>query len=147
MESPHSVSSTTASAPSPIGQSVGRLDRKVFIRDARGNYLALDDNGPFFTNDRAAAAVLDFQTDQVAAQIEMIRKANGPLLVAEPVPPEEVYEVCDRCHELFMASMIFFDGRGFLCGDCRKKLPAPKPANEARAAVRAEIGRHGSTTP
>jgi formylmethanofuran dehydrogenase subunit E len=37
------------------------------------------------------------------------------------VPPEEIYETCDRCKELFMPFMTFFDGKQFLCADCRSR--------------------------
>jgi hypothetical protein len=94
-------------------------DLRVMIRNADGNYLANDANGLFFTNDRSRAALFNFQADRVQEQIEIIRRTEGMVLVAEPVPPEEIYETCDKCKELFMPSMTFFDGNRFLCADCR----------------------------
>jgi len=93
----------------------------VFIRDAHGRYLAQDANGLFFTEDRFVAIVLNFQGDHVPKQIEAIRQAHGIELVADPVPLEEIYEMCDQCRELFIPFMTFFDGKRFLCPDCRKR--------------------------
>jgi hypothetical protein len=95
-------------------------DIKVFIRNARGKYLAQDAHGLFFTEDRSAALIFDYRADAVAEQLEVIARAHGIALAADPVPPEEIYETCDRCKELFMPFMIFFDGKQFLCADCRR---------------------------
>ena len=96
-------------------------DIKVFVRTARGKYLAQDGNGLFFTDDRAAALVFDYQGDSVQEQLEAIGRTHGIALAADPVPPEEIYEKCDRCHDLFMPFMTFFDGKQFLCADCRRR--------------------------
>jgi hypothetical protein len=96
-------------------------DIKVFIRNARGQYLAQDANGLFFTETRSAALILSYRADCVADQLEMIEKTHGLTLAADPVPPEEIYEKCDRCNDLFMPFMTFFDGKQFLCADCRRR--------------------------
>ena len=96
-------------------------DIKVFIRDTRGKYLAEDANGLFFTEDRSAAIVLNYRADGVPEQLETIQQIQGVALVADPVPPEEIYETCDRCKELFMPFMTFFDGKQFLCAECRRR--------------------------
>ena len=97
-------------------------DIKVFIRNAQGKYLAQDANGVFFTEDRSAALVFNYRSDSVPEQLEMIGTTHGIALIAEPVPPEEIYETCDRCRDLFMPFMTFFDGKRFLCPDCRNRL-------------------------
>jgi hypothetical protein len=97
-------------------------DIKVFIRTAQGKYLAQDDNGLFFTDNRAAALILNYRADQVLEQLELIGRTHGINLAADPVPPEEIYESCDRCQELFMPFMTYFDGKEFLCADCRRRL-------------------------
>jgi hypothetical protein len=102
-------------------------DIKVFIRDTRGKYLAQDANGLFFTEDRAVAIVFDYRADDVPAQLEAIQRVHGMALAADPVPPEEIYETCDRCHDLFMPFMTYFDGKRFLCPECRRRAPA-RPA-------------------
>jgi hypothetical protein len=96
-------------------------DIKVFIRNARGKYLAQDANGLFFTEDRSVAIVLSYRADCVPEQLELIGKTHGMALSADPVPPDEIYETCDRCKDLFMPFMIFFDGTRFLCADCRRR--------------------------
>ena len=98
----------------------GLPDIKVFIRNAQGKYLAQDANGLFFTEDRSVAVVLNYEADQVPAQLEAIQKTQGVSLAADPVPLDEIYERCDRCKELFTPFMTYFDGKRFLCPDCRK---------------------------
>jgi hypothetical protein len=99
-------------------------DIKVFIRNARGKYLAQDTNGLFFTDNRSVALVFDYRGDSVLEQLEIIGKTYGIALAADPVPPEEIYETCDRCKDLFMPYMTFFDGKQFLCADCRRRASA-----------------------
>ncbi len=95
-------------------------DIKVFIHNTAGQYLAGTAKELFFTNDRSLALVLDYRADRVPEQLEVIRRTHGITLVADPVPLEEIYESCDRCKELFVPFMIVFDGKRFLCPDCRK---------------------------
>jgi hypothetical protein len=102
-------------------------DIKVFIRNVRGKYLAQDANGLFFTDDRAAAMVFDYRGDSVPEQLEIIGKTHGIALAADPVPPDEIYETCDRCKDLFMPFMTFFDGKRFLCADCRRRASTRSP--------------------
>lgn len=96
-------------------------DYKVFVRNPRGKYLAQDANGLFFSEDRSVAMVFNYRADSVAEQLEVIGKTYGVVLAADPVPPEEIYETCDRCQDLFMPFMTFFDGKQFLCADCRRR--------------------------
>ncbi len=100
-------------------------DLRVMLRDTRGKYLAQDDNGLFFTENRSAALVFSYHSDQVAEQLEVLRKSEGISLLTEPIPPEEIYETCDRCKELFVPWMTFYDGHNFLCGECRQ-LSSPR---------------------
>ncbi len=103
-------------------------DFRVFIRNSQGKFLAQDSSGLFFTDDRTQAATFNFQSDQVQEQLELILRTEGVMLVADPVPPEEVYETCDQCKELFMPFMTFFDGKRFLCPDCRNGRPSQRRA-------------------
>ena len=93
----------------------------MFVRNPRGKYLAQDVNGLFFTEDRSVALVFNYRGDAVAEQLEVIGRTYGVALAADPVPPEEIYETCDRCQDLFMPFMTFFDGKQFLCADCRRR--------------------------
>lgn len=108
-------------------------DFRVVIRNPTGQYLMDDSRNIFFTDDRSQATVFHYRGDNVQEQIDAILKTQGVALVADPVPPEEVYETCERCKELFMPYMIFFDGQQFLCTECRKALAARRP-RPARAA-------------
>ncbi len=94
-------------------------DFRVVIRNARGQYLTEDATRLFFTDDRSQATVFYFLGDNVQEQIDVIQSTEGVRLEAEPVPPEEIYETCDGCKELFMPYMTFFDGKHYLCADCR----------------------------
>jgi hypothetical protein len=98
-------------------------DIRVMVRNAQGKYLAQDDYGLYFTEERTAAMVFNYRSDCVADQLAMLQKTHGIALAAEPVPPEEIYETCDRCKDLFMPFMTFFDGKQFLCADCRGRGP------------------------
>ena len=91
----------------------------MVIRNAQGKYLAQDDYGLFFTHDRSAAMVFSYGADNVAEQLAVLAEKHGVALAAEPVPPEEIYERCDRCHDLFMPWMTYFNGKEFLCAECR----------------------------
>jgi hypothetical protein len=106
-------------------------DIKVFIRNAQGKYLAQDANGLFFTDDRSAAIILDYDADEVPKQLAVIQRAQGVSLAADPVPLEEVYETCDRCKELFIPFMTFFDGKRFLCADCRQAVETGRSGRRA----------------
>ena len=102
-------------------------DIKVFIRNVRGQYLAGAGDRGYFTDERSEAIIVNYRTDRVPEQIEMIRKTQGIFLVADPVPLEEIYEKCDNCGELFSPLMTFFNGNRFICQDCQK----PRKRNRA----------------
>jgi len=106
-------------------------DIRVRIRNAHGKYLAVRGTDLFFTEDAAAALVLGYEEDQVAEQLETLRLTQGVVLDPVPVPLEEIYETCDRCRELFVPSMTFFDGTEFVCAECRH----PAPRRRARPAT------------
>jgi hypothetical protein len=104
-------------------------DIRVYIRDRGGRYLSRGSTDWVFTEDRSRAAVFYYLSDRVAEQIEMIRKTQGSVLGEEPVPLDEIYEVCDRCKELVVPFLIHFDGTRFLCSDCRSRVRSrPRPA-------------------
>jgi hypothetical protein len=112
-------------------------DIKVFIRNARGKYLAQDANGLFLTEDRSAAMVFNYRSDRIPEQLQIIQKTRGIALAADPVPLEEIYETCDRCKELFIPFMLYFDGKQFLCADCRRRaLPRPEVSDGREHAKR-----------
>lgn len=109
--------------PLPASQFDDRPDIKVFIVNTEGKYLAGDPSNWFFTKERQSAIVLNHRADQVAEQLQRLRDTQGIVLEEVPVPLQEIYEACDRCGELFMPFMVYFDGQRFLCRECRSRLP------------------------
>jgi len=107
-------------------------DVKVFILNPEGNYLTAAPDGLRFTPDRSRALIFDFRADQVAEQLREIQTVHGLALRAEPVPLAEIYETCDRCKELFMPFMTFFDGKRFLCADCRRLVAGSRQTQAGR---------------
>jgi hypothetical protein len=100
---------------------------KVLIVNEDGRYLTGTATQWEFTDDRNRAKVFDFHRDHVADQIRMVRKAHGTIWIAVRLDPREAYEFCDRCGTRLLSMDAFFDGRQFLCKDCRV-LPAQLPA-------------------
>ena len=96
-------------------------DIKVFIQDADGKYLSGDSANWFFSEDSTRAIVLNYKADHVPEQLERLQETQRIVLKAVPVPLAEIYETCDRCQELFVPFMTFFDGKQFLCAECRSR--------------------------
>ena len=92
---------------------------KVLIVNDDGQYLAGTAYGWEFTDDRSKARVFDYEADQVAERIELVRRAQGKVWIAVKVDPREVYEFCDRCGRRMRTLRTFFDGREYLCGACQ----------------------------
>ncbi len=93
---------------------------KVLIVNDDGQYLAGTAFEWGFTDDRGKARVFDYQADRVAELVELVRKVHGRVWIAVKLDPREVYEFCDRCGCRLRAFKAYFDGRQFLCSDCRK---------------------------
>jgi hypothetical protein len=93
---------------------------KVLIVNDDGQYLTGTAFEWGFTDDRSKARVLDYQADRVAELIELVRKAHGRVWIAVKLDPREVYEFCDRCGCRMRAFKTYFDGRQFLCSDCKE---------------------------
>ncbi|HOX56605.1 MAG TPA: hypothetical protein P5205_08005 [Candidatus Paceibacterota bacterium] len=92
---------------------------KVLIVNENGLYLAGTAFQWEFTDDRRKARVFDYHADHVADRIDLLRKAEGQVLIAVRVDPREIYEFCDQCGCRTRALKMFFDGQQFLCSDCR----------------------------
>jgi hypothetical protein len=93
---------------------------KVLIVNDDGQYLAGTAIHWEFTDDRSQARVFDYLEDRVADTIELIRKVHGRVWIAVKLDPREILEFCDRCGRRMRAHRTYFDGRRFLCADCRK---------------------------
>lgn len=106
---------------------------RVLIQNEAGHYLAGGPGKWYFTEERAAATIFHYLGDKVAEQLEVLRQTAGAVLEAVPVPMEEVYEICDGCKEFFAPVMVFFDGRVFLCADCRsRRMRKPSGKHQSR---------------
>lgn len=97
-----------------------RVAVKVLIVNDDGQYLAGTATHWEFTDDRSLARVFDYEDDRVAETIELIRKAHGRVWIAVRLDPREVYEFCDRCGSRMRPFRTYFDGRQFLCEECRQ---------------------------
>jgi hypothetical protein len=92
---------------------------KVLIINDDGQYLTGTAIEWDFTEDRSKATVFDYHGDRVAERIELVRKAQGQTWIAVRLDPREIYEFCDQCGCRKLVFKMLFDGRQFLCGDCR----------------------------
>ena len=92
---------------------------KVYIRGQDGAYLTGAGTDWEFTADRRKATVFDYLHDRIAEQLAGLHRDQGIVLVVEEVDPKEIHEICDECDQLVAPAKAFFDGRKFVCGECR----------------------------
>ncbi len=91
----------------------------VRVRNPEGKYLAGAGGQVEFCSDIKHARIFDCRRDQIEHQLAFIRLTQGIRLEAEPVDPKEIHETCDRCGSLALPFHMYFDGKQFLCRDCR----------------------------
>ena len=103
-------------------------DIKVVVRSPDGHYLTGGPTEWGFTDNLADAAVFSYLAHGIEAQLEQIRRSQGFALEAVHVASHDLCESCDRCKEIVLPSIVFFDGKQFLCPDCRAKSPAASNA-------------------
>jgi len=99
-------------------------DVRVVIRSPDGHYLAGGPTEWEFTDNLADAAVFNYIADEIEAQLEAIRQAQGISLEAVHVAAHELCETCDRCEATVLPTIAFFNGKQFLCPDCTLVTPA-----------------------
>jgi hypothetical protein len=97
----------------------------VVLRDDQGRYLAGRRQEWAFTADSRNACVFDYVRDRIPEQLESLRTQFGIVLIPIPVESAERYEVCDRCGRRALPFRVFFDGRQYLCAECRELLLTP----------------------
>ena len=97
---------------------------RVLLRNPEGLYLAGTEQAARFTPHPAEARVFDFLADQVAARIEGDCAQHGLVWTVVRADPRAGFETCDRCGRQVMAFKVVFDGRAFLCADCRSQAGA-----------------------
>lgn len=98
---------------------------KVLILNEHGQYLAGTASHWEFTEDRTRARVFDYQKDHVTEQLRLVRRVYGTIWIAVKLDPRETYEFCDRCGTRMTALHAVFDGREFLCRECKLGPQAP----------------------
>lgn len=104
----------------------GFQDIKVVLQSPEGKYLSGSAIDWRLTEDRASAVVFDLFGHRVLEQLALLREQVGFSLEPVLLPPKEVYETCDACQRLLMPRQIFFDGRQFLCFDCKARADAKR---------------------
>jgi hypothetical protein len=99
-------------------------DRKVLLRTPDGMYLSRGSDDLRLSNDVYSAVVCDYLKDQVEEKLSLLQRVHGLVLQAVPLNWEDIYETCDRCRQMVVPLRVFFDGKQFLCEECRKANPA-----------------------
>ena len=92
----------------------------VRIRNPEGKYLGGEAKQMAFFDDIRKAIVFDCRRDRIQEQVEFVRETQGIALEVVPVDPEEIQESCDGCGRLALSFQMFFDGKNYLCGNCRR---------------------------
>ena len=92
---------------------------KVVIRTTEGRYLGGDVNNLRLVNDVYGAVLLDPTEIRMEETLLELRNVTGLVFEALPLKLEEVFETCDGCGQMVIPLMAFFDGKKFLCLDCR----------------------------
>ena len=101
----------------------------VRVRNSEGKYLAGAGGQAEFCNDITKARIFDCRRDQIELQLAYIHLTQGIVLEAEPVDPKEIHETCDRCGRLALPFQMFFDGKRYLCGECRNSISSGFPTS------------------
>lgn len=107
---------------------------KVLIVNDDGQYLTGTAFEWEFTDERSKARVFDYQADRVGELIDLVRKTQGRVWIAVKLDPREVFEFCDRCGCRMWAFKTYFDGRQFLCRNCREVESDATPGLPPRGA-------------
>ena len=91
----------------------------VRIRNSEGKYVGGDAKKMDFFDDINKAIIFDFHRDHIDQQLELIRLTQGIVLKVVPLDPKEIHESCDRCGRIALSFQVFFDGKLYLCGECK----------------------------
>ena len=92
---------------------------KVLILNEHGQYLSGTATHWEFTEDRIRARVFDYHKDNVAEQLQLVRKIYGTVWIAMKLDPSETFEFCDRCGTRLTPTQVMFDGSLFMCAQCQ----------------------------
>jgi hypothetical protein len=95
----------------------------VVIRNFCGQYLAGNQGAWVFSNHLEQARIFDYVADRIPEQLALLERDHGLILDVVPIDPRERYETCDHCGKQVMAFRAYFNGREYLCPECRKTEP------------------------
>ena len=102
-----------------VPTTTGQHPQKVLLRSLDGAYLAEIEGQWRLTRDRSTARVCDYLRDHIADQLQRLEQTKGLVLLAEPVNARETCETCDQCSRSVPPVNAYFDGKRFLCPQCR----------------------------
>ncbi|HEY5911308.1 MAG TPA: hypothetical protein VJA21_11965 [Verrucomicrobiae bacterium] len=91
----------------------------VVLQSWDGKYLAGQTGAWSFSDQIDQARVFDYIADRIPEQLEKLEQGHGISLAVLPLDPRARFETCDRCGERMMAFRIYFDGKEYLCPECR----------------------------
>ena len=106
---------------------------KVLILTADGHYLAQTRGGWRLASKRSDATIFDYPAPGFADEIGKIPDVLGAVFVLQPADSFKADEICDGCGRVVKPSSAFFDGKWFLCPECKRKVRngngSPDPRN------------------
>ena len=109
----------------------------MLVQTLDGRYLTGEGEAWTLTNDWAKAAILDFPALHLADKLKTIPNAAENIFVLVPFDAFSPYETCDRCGRRVRSWKTFFDGRQFLCPQCRTDLVSGSPPSGRSSSSRA----------
>ena len=100
----------------------------VRVRNSEGKYLTEEGGQLGFCSDIKRARIFDCRRDRVEHQLAYLRLMRGLVLEVEPVDPKEIHETCDCCGRLALSFQVYFDGKRYLCEQCRDGSASDLPS-------------------
>ena len=91
----------------------------VRLLNSQGQYLAQGNKEFMFTTDADRAMVFEYDEGKAQKLVAFFADKKGIPLTIEYVEDPDVYEWCDNCKEMQLPHDTFFNGRTFLCLDCK----------------------------
>jgi hypothetical protein len=101
----------------------------VRVRNSEGKYLTEEGGHLGFCSDIQKARIFDCRRDRVEHQLAYLRLIRGLVLEVEPVDPKEIHETCDCCGRLALSFQMYFDGKRYLCEQCRNRSASNFPSS------------------
>jgi len=116
-----------------------RHDVHVVIRNFDGQYLTGFQGAWGFSDQVAQAKVFGYVADHIPEQLQLLKQNQGLWLEAVPIDPRERYETCDHCGQRMMSFRVYFDGKEYLCPDCRESEPQEQATLQRNATLQRDF--------